>query len=154
MTNLQKIRRFLQTLDPIQTEKPTLNDPQGDYPYISEEWQVDGVTIWLTSKPNQEGERPMEKHFEVKTGKNKGFYIVTKRKHLMRDLSDYETLAEIYGIMPYEYNSGFYRYHRINPFTEIVWTHARFAGHEFNRRVYAKLLQRLGCQDWQYHVRL
>jgi hypothetical protein len=94
----------------------------------------------------------MEKHFEVKTGKNKGFYIVTSSKHLMPDPKVFDVLAEVWGILPYEYNSGFYRYHRINPFVEIVWTHSRFAGHEYSRKVYAKLLQKLGCKEWQYFL--
>ena len=90
------------------------------------------------------GPMQIQKHFEVKTGKNKGFYIVTKAKHL-EDEATYKEMANIYGILPYEYNSDFYRYHHINPNIEIVWTHTRFAGHEFSRNVYHKLLEKFGC---------
>jgi UDP-galactopyranose mutase len=85
----------------------------------------------------------IQKHFEVKTGKNKGFYIVTKRKHL--DPDTYNEIAKTYGIIVYEYNPSFYQYHRVNPYTELIWTHTRFAGHEFNRKIYTQLLQKGGC---------
>lgn len=80
----------------------------------------------------------MEKYFEVKTGKNKGFYIVTKIPQLL-STNIYMALGEKWGMLQYEYNSGFYNYHHINPFTEVVWTHSHFAGHEFNRKVFESL---------------
>jgi hypothetical protein len=49
MTNLQKIRKFLKTIEATQTEKPM--DEGG---YIAEEYIVDGVTIRLLSNLNQD----------------------------------------------------------------------------------------------------
>jgi hypothetical protein len=89
----------------------------------------------------------MEKHFEVRTGKNRGFYIVTKAKHLMNDDEEYKYLANVWGMLVYEYNSGFYKYHHINPNTEVAWTHSHFAGHEFTRKHYKEMIKHLGCNE-------
>lgn len=86
----------------------------------------------------------IQKHFEVKTGKNKGFYIVINAD----DQKSYNILAKTYGILNIDYNFDFYKYHGVNNL-QLIWTHSHFAGHEFNRKVYADLLRQLGCSDWK-----
>lgn len=89
----------------------------------------------------------LQKHFEVKNGQNKGFYIVTEAKHLMDD-TEFNHLANKWGMLPYEYSSGFYKFHGINPNTEVIWTHSRFAGHEYNRKQYESILKSLDCSNY------
>lgn len=87
----------------------------------------------------------MIKHFEVKTGKNKGFYIVTKGDTSnAKDKTEYDILADIWGILPYEYNSTFYVYHKVSP-QDLVWTHSGYVAHIWAERLYKKLLKQLGC---------
>lgn len=87
-----------------------------------------------------------QKAFEVKTGKNKGFYIVTKSKNLM-DTEAFKLMANCWGMMPYEYNSGFYQYHSINATSEVVWTHSRYCGHEYSQEMWNALLDKLTIMD-------
>lgn len=79
----------------------------------------------------------MIKTFEVKTGKNKGFYIVTTYN---KESEEYKRLAQTYGIVNPEYNQDFYRYHKVLIGGQLIWTHTRFAGHEFNRKVFDELV--------------
>jgi hypothetical protein len=66
----------------------------------------------------------MAKYFEVKTGKNAGYYITIDKD----DKKSYDILAKTWGILPYEYNSGLYIYHHVSPTQELLWTHTRFTG--------------------------
>lgn len=77
-------------------------------------------------------------HFEVKTGKNKGFYIVIDKQ----DKKAFDVLQSVYGRLVREYNQGFFTRHKILE-SEQVWTHSHFAGHEFSRGVFNKILRKL-----------
>lgn len=86
----------------------------------------------------------IQKHFEVKTGKNKGYYIVSKIPRLENKWT-FKALAKLWGMLVYDYNSGFYKYHHINPYTEVVWTHSSYGGDWLNKRTYKELLKKFGC---------
>ena len=60
--------------------------------------------------------------FEVKTGKNKGYYLVTDDK---KDKT-YKKISEVWGILVYDYNYGLYKYHNVKP-NQLLWTHSIWA---------------------------
>ncbi len=71
------------------------------------------------------------KKFEVKTGKNEGYYIVTDNK---KDRT-YSALAKKWGILQYDCNYDFYRYHNVKA-SQYIWTHARWASKNFYKSTY------------------
>jgi len=86
----------------------------------------------------------IQKYFEVKTGKNKGFYIVTKAPKL-ESKRTYKALARIWGMLVADYNYGFYSYHGVNTANEVIWTHTRYMSHEYTRKVYNELLKKFNA---------
>ena len=89
----------------------------------------------------------MQNHFEVKSGANKGFYIVTNKGY-SDDLGDQvrEPFAgPTWGRIVYENHPGFYKYHHINPHTEVVWTNTRFAGYAVYQDLYDLLVAGFRC---------
>ena len=89
------------------------------------------------------------KYFEVKTGRNKGFYLgiegATKQEQI-------KLLAENninLGIIDNFYNFGFYRRHGINENNGLIWTHSKYMGHEYYRdrfKEYVSTLKNLGYE--------
>jgi hypothetical protein len=71
--------------------------------------------------------------FEVKTGKNRGLYIVTDTQ---KDKL-YKELADKWGILQSENYNGFYNYHGVNQYDCLIWTHSTWAysvmREEYNR---------------------
>lgn len=80
--------------------------------------------------------------FEVKTGENAGFYIVTMKK----DQKAYDIMAKSWGIIVAENgNQGFYNYHGVNQYDCYIWTHTRYTGkyNAYNRERQEELYKEL-----------
>ncbi len=77
------------------------------------------------------------KAFEVKTGKNKGFYIAIHQT----DKVAYKKLAKIWGIINPEYNYDFYRYHGLSTRTHFIWTHSCWPGQTLREEMYHELIK-------------
>lgn len=64
---------------------------------------------------------------QVKTGKNKGYYVVLSKSEKFPD----SLQSPSWGILPYEYNYTFYKRHSIDPVFQVVLTHTKFSNKNF-----------------------
>lgn len=81
--------------------------------------------------------------FTIKTGKNKGFYVVAPKdlKNKALDITKEDRKAHKFltdsaswGYYTPEYYGGLYKKHNVDKATQAIWGHAKFANAEFYRR--------------------
>lgn len=94
--------------------------------------------------------------FETKTGKYKGFYIVT---HEVNNVVAKDLLRKSnWEIVDRKQNLAFYKEHFLfnkNWKTNYqIWTHPKFANHESNRIIWQDLLDKLYIIRDQYYSTL
>lgn len=85
----------------------------------------------------------IQKHFEVKSGKNKGFYICIDADQTSKEWS--KLFLSNWGTLCAEYNYNFLKHHRLLNRGFYVFTHSKFASHELYKKVYGDILNEFGC---------
>lgn len=75
-------------------------------------------------------------HFEVKTGKNKGFYLVSKGGYKVAFKA---SLPSNWGWIGYEDQPSFFKRHGVSQ-KDLIWTQPKFAGSSIREKAYREAI--------------